>query len=63
MPSSSRPLEEPAPFGAAWELRFGPGNRFRLFYTVDTDSCTVLVLAIGTKVRSRLIVGEEEFEP
>ena len=23
-----KPVEQPAPFGATWELRFGPGNYF-----------------------------------
>ncbi len=58
-----KPLEEPAPFGATWELRFGPRNRFRLFYDIDAEECVVLILAVGTKVRDRLIIGEEDFEP
>jgi mRNA-degrading endonuclease RelE of RelBE toxin-antitoxin system len=58
-----KPLEEPAPFGATWELRFGPNNRFRCFYDIDSETCTVSILAVGVKVRSRLTVGEEEFEP
>jgi mRNA-degrading endonuclease RelE of RelBE toxin-antitoxin system len=55
-------LEQPAPFGGAWELRFGNGNRFRVFYDVDTDGRVVLVLAIGVKDREKLIVGGEEIE-
>lgn len=57
-----KPLEQPAPFGATWELRFGPGNRFRVFYEIDSDEHIVQVLAIGVKVRERLIIGREEFE-
>ena len=30
-----KPLEEPASFGATWELRFGPKNSFRVFYDVN----------------------------
>jgi mRNA-degrading endonuclease RelE of RelBE toxin-antitoxin system len=56
-----KPLEQPAPFGAMWELRCGPGNRFRVFYEVDVTERTVLILAIGTKEGSRLRIGEEEF--
>jgi mRNA-degrading endonuclease RelE of RelBE toxin-antitoxin system len=41
-----KPLEQPAPHGAAWELRCGPRNRFRIFYEVDLTSQTVLVLAV-----------------
>ena len=56
-----KPLEEPAPFGAAWELRLGPGNRFRIFYEVDEMERSVWVLAIGVKVRNRLMIAGEEF--
>src|SRR5438132_8025526 len=55
-----KPLEQPAPFEASWELRCGPGNRFRVFYDVDSDAQTVWVLAIGVKDRGRLIIGGEE---
>ena len=57
-----KPLEQPAPFGATWELRFGPSNRFRAFYEVDPGEQWVWVLAIGVKRRNRLFVGGEEFE-
>lgn len=57
-----KPLEEPAQFGAAWELRFGPDNRFRVFYQVDVFKRSVWVLAIGVKIRNRLVIGEEEFD-
>lgn len=57
-----KPLEQPAPFGATWELRFGPNNRFRVFYEVDSAEKTVLILAIGVKERNRLFIGREEFE-
>jgi mRNA-degrading endonuclease RelE of RelBE toxin-antitoxin system len=56
-------LDQPAPFDAAWELRCGPDNRFRVFYEVDSESHTVCVLAIGVKDRNRLIIGGEEYEP
>ena len=54
-------LEQPAPFHATWELRFGPNNRFRAFYEVDEVKKMVYVLAIGIKERNRLVVGGEEF--
>jgi len=57
-----KPLEQPAPFGTTWELRFGVKNRFRVFYEVDTAEQMVLVLAIGVKDREKLIVGGEEIE-
>jgi len=56
-----KPLEQPAPFEASWELRCGPGNRFRVFYEVDSASKTVRVLAIGVKDRNRLLIGGEEY--
>jgi mRNA-degrading endonuclease RelE of RelBE toxin-antitoxin system len=57
-----KPLEEPAPFGASWELRCGPDNRFRVFYEVDAEAREVQVLAIGVKERNRLLIGGEEYE-
>jgi|SRR5437870_3879341 len=56
-----KPLEQPAPFQATWELRCGPDNRFRVFYDVDIASETVAVLAIGIKDRNRLLIGGKEY--
>ena len=56
-------LDQPAPFGATWELRFGPDNRFRAFYEVESLERTVKILAVGVKQGSRLVVGGEEFKP
>jgi hypothetical protein len=47
---------------AEWEIRFGPGNRFRVFYEVDREEGTVYILAIGVKERERLYIGGEEIE-
>ncbi len=55
-----KPLAQPAPFAATWELRFGPGNRFRALYEVDELTNTVLILAVGVKEGSRLVIGGEE---
>ena len=57
-----KPLEQPAPFEASWELRCGPDNRFRVFYDVDAASREVQVLAFGVKDRHRLSIGGEEYE-
>src|SRR5437016_7230636 len=57
-----KPLDQPAPFEASWELRCGPDNRFRVFYDVDSEGHAVQVLAIGVKDRSRLLIGGEEYE-
>lgn len=57
-----KPLEDmPGPFGATWELRFGPDNRFRAFYEVVPEDKAVWILAIGVKVGNRLLIGGEEF--
>ena len=58
-----KPLEQPAPFEATWELRFGPGNRFRVLYGVDRERREVQIQAIGVKKKgNRLFVGGEEVE-
>jgi hypothetical protein len=57
-----KPLEQPSPFGATWELRLGPGNRFRVFYEVDRLEKTVHILAIGWKDRNRLFIAGKEIE-
>src|SRR4029077_10387266 len=57
-----KPLDQPAPFHASWELRCGPDNRFRVFYDVDSASQVVQVLAVSVKDRSRLFIGGEEYE-
>ena len=57
-----KPLKRPIAFGADWELRLGPDNRFRVFYQVKTESREVRVLAVGVKDQSRLFFGAEEFE-
>src|SRR5947209_310776 len=56
-----KPLDQPAPFEASWELRCGPDNRFRVFYNVDVESLAVWVLAVGVKDRNRLVIGGEEY--
>ena len=56
-----KPLKRPIAFGADWELRLGPDNRFRVFYHVHADKHEVRVLAVGLKDRNRLLIGGEEF--
>jgi len=57
-----KPLKRPIPFGATWEIRFGPRNRFRVFYRVNRGEKRVEVLAIGKKEGNRLFAGGEEIE-
>jgi mRNA-degrading endonuclease RelE of RelBE toxin-antitoxin system len=57
-----KPLKRPITFGADWELRLGPDNRFRVFYQVKVENHEVRVLCVGVKNRDRLFIGREEFE-
>ncbi len=57
-----KPLRQPAPFEATWELRFGPDNRFRVLYGVDQERREVQIQAIGVKKGNHLFVGGEEVE-
>lgn len=57
-----KPLRQPAPFTAEWEIRFGPNNRFRVLYDIDEGHRIVQIVAIGEKDGNRLIVGGEEVE-
>jgi len=57
-----KPLQQPAPFGATWELRFGPGNRFRVLYGIDHARRDVQIQAIGVKRGNRLFVAGVEVE-
>ena len=59
---NSKPLERPIDLGARWELRFGPDNRFRVFYRVDAEERHVRILAIAVKERNRLFLAGEEVE-
>ncbi|MDP9371590.1 MAG: type II toxin-antitoxin system RelE/ParE family toxin [Chloroflexota bacterium] len=58
-----KPLLRTSVFGSAgevWELRFGPNNRFRVFYRIDIDDRQVVVLALAVKTGNRLFIGGEE---
>ena len=55
-----KPLKRPVTFEAEWELRFGPDNRFRVFYDINIESHEVYILAIGVKEGNRLLIGEKE---
>jgi hypothetical protein len=57
-----KPLKKPVSFGATWEIRFGPNNKFRVFYEVERGRREVYVLAIGVKQGNRLRIGQEEIE-
>jgi mRNA-degrading endonuclease RelE of RelBE toxin-antitoxin system len=57
-----KPLVRETAIGATWELRCGPGNRFRIFYDVHRDGRVVVVLAIARKIRNQLFVGKDMFE-
>ncbi len=57
-----KPLERQLEFEASWELRFGPENRFRVFYAVNHERHEVEILAIGIKERNRLWIAGEEIK-
>ena len=58
--TNRRPLTPTTEIEAQWELRCGPNNRFRVFYSVDEQSRQVHVAAIGVKRGNRLKIGREE---
>jgi mRNA-degrading endonuclease RelE of RelBE toxin-antitoxin system len=55
-----KPLKRPVIFEAEWELRFGPDNKFRVFYDINIESHEVYILAIGVKEGNRLLIGGKE---
>jgi mRNA-degrading endonuclease RelE of RelBE toxin-antitoxin system len=60
--NNRKPLREPAPFEATWEIRFGPDNRFRVLYDIDHEARVVKIMAIGEKQKERLLIGGEEVQ-
>ena len=57
-----KPLKRQVAFEAEWELRFGPENRFRVFYDIDMETHEVHILAMGEKEGNRLLVGGKEIK-
>ena len=57
-----KPLRQPAPFDATWEIRFGPENCFRVLYGIDEEERKVQIQAIGVKEGNRLLVAGQEVE-
>jgi hypothetical protein len=58
-----KPLSDTSEFGEdTWEMRFGPRNRFRVFYRVDRAEREVRILAIGVKIGDQLLISGERFE-
>jgi len=55
-----KPLKRSVTFEAEWELRFGPDNRFRVFYDINVESHEVHILAVGVKEGNRLFIGGKE---
>ena len=60
--TNRKPLQQPAPVGATWQIRFGPDNRFRVLYDIDQEARVVRIMAIGEKQRERLFIGGEEVQ-
>jgi mRNA-degrading endonuclease RelE of RelBE toxin-antitoxin system len=57
-PTRNRKQLEDNPL-APWELRVG---HYRVFYDVDPDAARVVVVAVGKKEGSILLIGGEEIE-
>ena len=57
-----KPLKRPSSLASVWEIRFGPNNRFRVFYEVDRKGEQVSILAVGEKRGNRLWIGGAEVE-
>ena len=57
-----KPLRRRSLWDDAWELRFGPDNRFRVFYRTNPQDRVVFVLAIGVKRGNRLVIGAQEID-
>ncbi len=57
-----KPLTRPVEFGADWEIRFGPKNRFRVFYAINQAEQEVDIIAIGEKRGNKVFIGREEME-
>ena len=51
-------LEQPAPFRAKWQLRFGVRNEFRAFYRIDEKEHVVMILALDTKLVTACLLAE-----
>jgi len=60
--NNRKPLDRPVMFGARWELRFGPNNRFRVYYRIHKPAREVHILAIGVKEREKVSIGGEEYD-
>jgi mRNA-degrading endonuclease RelE of RelBE toxin-antitoxin system len=60
--TNRKPLRQPALFGATWEIRFGPDNRFRVLYDIDQEARVVRIMAVGEKQKERLFIGGEEVQ-
>lgn len=60
--TNRKPLRQPALFGATWEIRFGPDNRYRVLYDIDQENHVVQIMAIGEKQREHLFIGGEEVQ-
>jgi mRNA-degrading endonuclease RelE of RelBE toxin-antitoxin system len=44
---------------ASWELRVGA---LRVYYAVEAESSTVVIVAVGLKLRERVVIGGTAFQ-
>ena len=57
-----KPLRHPVTIGAQREIRFGPENRFRVFYRINRQANCVHILSIGVKQGDQLSIGGQEVD-
>jgi mRNA-degrading endonuclease RelE of RelBE toxin-antitoxin system len=57
-----KPLKRSITAGGDWEIRFGPKNRFRVFYEVKQERNEVHILAVGVKIGNRLFIAGKEVQ-
>ena len=69
VPTRNRKMLDPAIFGATWELRCGPGNRYRVLYEILEDEGdeagerVVQVLLFGEKIGAQLVIMGQPVTP
>lgn len=58
--TNRKPLTRATNWGARWELRCGEANEYRIFYSIYPELGEVHILAVGIKIRERLVINGKE---
>lgn len=56
-----KPLKRP-PIDNKWEIRFGPDNIFRVFYSILFEKREVWIHMIARKINNKLFIGAKEID-